>query len=95
MEKKGEKEKESEGDDKTEEEDHPLMRKAQNSFTIAQEYGRDRILFSIAKDVFMLFADIATSICGVNPYLYDCSKLVAVGRRWKWSLKLEFYRSWK
>lgn len=75
-----EKEKKSEGDEKMEkEEDHPLLKKAQNSFTVAQEYGRDCISFSIAKDVFMLFADIATSICGVNPYLYDCSKLVAVG----------------
>ena len=55
-----------------------LKSKAYDSFSKSQSYGKDRIIYSMVKDAFMLLVEITSCVCGFYPFFYDCSKSIAV-----------------
>ena len=74
---------ENEENEKTSADKLDLKSKAYNSFSKSQSYGKDRITYSMMKDLFMLLVDIISCVCGFHPFFYDWSKSVAVsGGMW-------------
>ena len=56
-----------------------LETRVRNSFFTSQLYGQDRMNMHIVHSAFDTVVDVLFMLSGMTPYLYDCSKSVAVG----------------
>lgn len=55
-----------------------LEMRVRNSFFKSQLYGQDRMNVHIMHSAFDTVVDVLFMLSGMMPYLYDCSKSVAV-----------------